>query len=455
MISRIKKIIIWADIDRATLFSVSARVWSVIAGPITFAIIGLGFTKDEQGYYMSFLSVVGYTVFVQFGLGRVIIQFSSHEWAHVGFDKNGGVVGDADAKSKLSSLARFAIKWFVIGGFFSAIALSVGGYLFFTFSKQPATPLAWQAPWLALCLLVGIDFLFYPLYYLLEGCGKTSFVYQFNFWRGLLGNFTIWTAIYLGAGLWTYPIFFLVNLPVILFFVVYKHRNFFVSLLFNEKSSKVFNWFQEILPMQWQTTIISICSYFMFQMFTQSSMYARGPARAGQTGMTWSMILMLGLLMSAFIAPKMPKFGMLIAHKKYKEFDNLFFKAYSIGAGTLIAGAISMIIGVFVLNTVPIKLFNYYSQRILPLLPTTIFLLAFFLWNLMVQLGLYLIAHKKMPHWWIIASATCFASISTWYFGGKYGLTGAGIGLIVVYIIHCPIMFFLWRRCRLEWHYKE
>jgi len=449
----ITKIINWAEVDRATFFSVLSRVWSVVAGPITLAIIGARFTKVEQGYYMAFLSVIGYSTYVQFGLGRIIIQFASHEWANLKLNTAGRIVGNSESLSKLSELAKFAIKWFIAGAIIVIIGLSIGGYIFFSTSKQPAVPITWQPQWLILALFVGLDLIFFPLYFLLEGCGEVSYIYQFRFWRGLIGNISIWTAIYLGAGLWTYSVFFLIGFPIILFFIVYKHRNLFKSLIFNKISGKSFDWIREILPLQWQITVISICAYFMFQIFTQSSMYARGPERAGQTAMTWNMILMLGLLMNAFMSPKMPKFGALIAQKKFKEFDKLYFKVYAIGSATLIAGAIAIITGVAVLNYVPYKYFEYYSNRMLPLLPTSIFLFAYIFWVIMTQLGVsYLTAHKKTPHWWIFVSATCFTSVTTWYFGGKYGLTGAGIGLIVVFLAHFPLMFWMWQKCRKEWH---
>jgi len=452
LIKIITKILNWANIDRATFFSVLSRVWGIVSGPITLAIIGARFTDVEQGYYMAFLSVIGYSMYIQFGLGRVIIQFASHEWAKLKLDDTGRVVGDSEALSKLSSLAKFAMKWFIVGAIIVIIGLSIGGYIFFSTSKQPAIPIIWQSQWLILALFVGLNLIFYPLYYLLEGCGQVYYIYQFRFWRGLIGNISIWSAIYLGAGLWTYSVFFLVGFPIILYFIVYKHRNLFRSLIFNKISGKSFNWIREILPMQWQLTVISLCAYFMFQIFTQGSMYARGPARAGKTAMTWNMILMLGMIMGAFIAPKMPGFGNLIAQKKYQEFDKIFFKVLVIGLSALIIGSIVLISGVAVLNYVPVEIFEYYSNRMLPLLPTVIFVIAYILWVFITQLGLYFIAHKKTPHWWIIVSSAFFATLSTWYFGGKYGLTGAGIGLIVVFLAHFPVMLWMWRKCRREWH---
>ncbi len=447
----INKIFNWAEIDYTTFFSILARLWGFVAGPVTLIIIVAYFTESVQGYYMTFIAIIGFSTFAELGLGRIIIQFASHEWASLKTDKTGKVIGNDESFANLSSLSKFSAKWFSIASIFIIIVLGISGFIFLSVSKQPAIPVAWKAQWIAVCILLGLDFFTYFIWYLLEGAGQVSYMYKFKLWRGIVGNLVIWIAIYCGAGLWTYSIYYFVGILMTLFLVIRKYKVFLKSLLFSQISQKSFNWSKEILPMQWQITIISICGYFMFQSFTGSAMFERGPERAGQVGMTWTMIIMLGWFMSALIAPKMPKFGILIAQKKYKELDVLFLKVYFIGCITMIAGGIALATGVYVLNAVSLKIFEHYSQRILPILPTLIFLIAFILWTLMSQLGSYFIAHKKTPHWWIVVSATIFTSLSTWFLGGKYGLVGAGIGLIVVFIIHSPIMFWMWRKCRREW----
>lgn len=448
----ITKILKWADVDSATLFAFFARFWGIFAAPITTVILLARFSKVEQGYYMIFFVVTGFATYAELGLGRIIIQFASHEWSKLTLNNEGKVAGDKVAMSRLSSLAKLAVKWFVTAGLFIIIGFGIIGYIFISKSPKVDSSIIWQPQWILFCLCVGLNFMFYPLWYLLEGCGQVSYIYKFQFWRGVIGKISIWIAIYLGAGLWTCSVFYLVSFPIILIFIILRYKTFFKSLLFHKKVEKIFDWFHEILPMQWQLTVSSLCIYFMFNMFTGSTMLARGPVRAGETGVTWLMITTLGLLMTAFMAPKMPRFGMLIAQKKFKEFDKLFFKAYAIGSSILILGGITVIIGVCVLNYVPNKLFEHYASRILPPLPTAIFLIAYIFWVIMSQLSQYLIAHKKTPHWWIFVSVAFFAALSTWHFGEKYGLVGAGIGLIIVFIIHTPIMFWMWQKCRKEWH---
>jgi len=58
----------------------------LLAGPVGLYLIATFLTKSEQGYYYTFGSVLGLTVFFELGLSYVIIQFTSHEMAGL---KNG------------------------------------------------------------------------------------------------------------------------------------------------------------------------------------------------------------------------------------------------------------------------------------------------------------------------------------------------------------------------------
>ncbi len=51
-------------IDRAVGWTVAARVWSILAGPLSVILIASHLSADEQGFYYTFASVVSFqTVF--------------------------------------------------------------------------------------------------------------------------------------------------------------------------------------------------------------------------------------------------------------------------------------------------------------------------------------------------------------------------------------------------------
>ena len=70
-----------AEIDRAVFVGLLNRMWSLIAGPISLVLIGFYFSPQVQGYYYTFATLLALQVFVELGIGAVIQQFASHEWA--------------------------------------------------------------------------------------------------------------------------------------------------------------------------------------------------------------------------------------------------------------------------------------------------------------------------------------------------------------------------------------
>jgi len=117
-------------IDRAVFFAISGKIWTMVAGLITTLLIASFFPPELQGYYYTFLSVLALQVFAELGLGTVISAYASHEWAKLAIDAQGRVSGDPDALSRLISLGRFALRWYLAAGAVVAIFLTLGGFFF-------------------------------------------------------------------------------------------------------------------------------------------------------------------------------------------------------------------------------------------------------------------------------------------------------------------------------------
>lgn len=451
MIKTVKKLFYLAKSEQAVLFSVMATGWTFIAGPVTVAIVGARFSPELQGYYQTFLTVIGFSAYLQLGLGRVIIQFASHEWAKLSFDDNGCVTGDEAAKSRLANLAKFAVKWYLIAGLIAIIALAIGGTFFFLKSKYALETSVWIMPWISLAVLCGLQMMFTPILYLLEGCNQVKQVYKFRFFTGMAGNITIWIAVYADAKLWTYSIFFIVWMLAAAIFIRIKYWNFLKSIFITKAAKEKLNWFKELMPLQIKLVILSFSTYVIFQFYTLGAMFARGPLRACQTGTTILFVLMLGTVMAAFINPKMPYFGILIAEKKYKELDSLFLKLFLIAASLMIFGGAILWIGVFLLNVLPFHLAEYYAGRLLAPTPTAVFIIAYIIWALSLYSGWYLIAHKKMPQIWVVIITTILSVGIMLFLGDRYGITETGIGLIAVQLIMLPVMLMTVFYYRKKW----
>ncbi|MFH1409717.1 MAG: hypothetical protein ABIH34_07435, partial [Nanoarchaeota archaeon] len=198
---RIRSLARRAEIDRAVFFGLSRRGWSFCAEPVTVILIATKFTPELQGYYYTFATILALRVFIELGLGTVIVQFASHEWSKLNLDKSGHILGDRNSLSRLISLADFACKWYLVGGILAVIGLGIGGYIFF--STSPDSGIQWISPWFLLCFITGINICLVPVWSLLEGCNQVAQVYTFRFFQGLLISLSIWIAILVGADLWT------------------------------------------------------------------------------------------------------------------------------------------------------------------------------------------------------------------------------------------------------------
>ena len=127
---KVKKVLQRFEVDRAIFYGLVTKLWSLCSGPVTATVIATRFTPEIQGYYYTFATILALQVFIELGLGTVIIQFVSHEWSKLSFGKSGTIEGDTDSLSRLSSIAKIAFKWYVIAAVLVTFGVGIGGFFF-------------------------------------------------------------------------------------------------------------------------------------------------------------------------------------------------------------------------------------------------------------------------------------------------------------------------------------
>ena len=188
------------SIDPAIRWSVLARAWQAVAGPLTLLLIARNFSQELQGYYYTFASLLALQSFAELGFYLVIINLASHEWAHLGLDAHGRIVGSSDALSRLVSLGRLIVRWYtIVSGVFVVLAIAVG---LMVLSRESHPDVEWRAPWLVLVFLTGLLLWIMPFGSLLEGCNQMAAVNKLRAIRAVLETSVIWISILSGAGLW-------------------------------------------------------------------------------------------------------------------------------------------------------------------------------------------------------------------------------------------------------------
>lgn len=442
--TRLLKLLNWIMVDRAVLFSILAKIWGLGTGPVTALLIAWHFTPEVQGYYYTFGNILALQVFVELGLGVVLVQFTSHEWSRLRFDPAGRIVGDEEALSRLISIARVGSKWYQAGGVLVALGLSLGGYLFF--SASPSHGVSWFWAWLCLCGLAGLNICLVPVWSLLEGCNQVSQLYTFRFVQSLCYTLTIWMVIRSGGGLWTAPVALLVSLSCAAIFLWTRYRPFLTTLLLSHPSGPRISWSRDLLPMQWRIALSWASGYFVFSIFTPVLFWYHGPVVAGQMGMTWSLVNAMQIAVS-WLAPRVPQFGILVAQRKYDELDRLLWRLTYIIVTIGVTAGFSIWLFVYVLYDYGFHL----ATRLLPPLPTALFLMAQLLMIFSMPFSVYMRAHKTEPIVHLSVIGGVLNGISAFTLGKYYGANGMALGYLLISVMIIPLVLLIWRRRRAEW----
>lgn len=435
------------EVNRAVLYALLAKSWSMVAGVVTVLVIATKFTPELQGYYYTFVGVMAFQFLVELGLGNVILQFASHEWSDLSLDSTGHIVGKGSALSRLQSLAQFAFQWYLYASIILTVILAVGGYYFF--SRDISTKINWTGPWISLSILTGILFCLVPIWSLLEGCNQVASVYLYRLVQGICSSLIMWLAIYYGAGLWVTTLSSLAVLFCALGFLAYNYRPFLTTLLLKPviTVSRI-DWRTEILPLQWRTTVTWLIGYFSFTLFTPVLFFYHGAVIAGQMGMTWNVISGISAISGSWIVPKVPQFGILIAQKRYEELDSIFWRTTKI----VITMTILMAIVIFIAMVLLSWLNHPLISRLLTPLSFSLFLLAQVISVTFYPFSLYLRAHKREPLLAISVAQGILVAAFTILLGKYYSATGIATGYLIVNMALVPLVGVIWYRCKSEWH---
>ena len=441
----IVKFLRWIAVDRAVAYAILTKLWLLFSGPITLYLISLHLTPETQGFYYTFISLVALQVFIELGFYVVITQFASHEWAHLSFDDSGSIIGDPNSLSRLISLGRLVFKWYAVASMVFIIIIGIIGYLFLT--SKPDVDISWKEPWVIFILLSGLQLWVLPFLSLLEGCNQVANVYKFRLFQAIVSACAMWTIMFLGGGLWIAVAAAGSSLLVNISFFLFNYHNFFKTFFLAPPAKRI-SWKLEIWPMQWRLALGGIVSYFMFSLYVPIMFHYHGPVVAGKMGMTWQIVGTLGPLAMAWVATKIPIWGMLIAKKKYLKLDQSFYQASRISMSVITFSALILWLAVYGLNYIQHPL----SERMLAPLPTAIFALGIVAVQGSQCLAAYLRAHKKEPFLGISIGSGVATGLLVWILGSKFGPIGAGASFLIVAIGILPFGLKIWHRCRKEWH---
>ena len=433
-------------ISRAVVYTLGGKVWGILSGFVTLALISHFFSSDYQGYYYTFLSLLAFQIFFDLSLSTILVNFSAHEWSHLSFNEKKEVYGDTVALSRLAHLVRFSFRWYSVLALTFSIIVGIAGYAFLLKKGDPG--INWQGPWIALVVIAGGQLAILPHLSTLEGCGQIARVSFIRLMGSVIGSLMFWWGLTFGLGLWSTVLMFGLSLLVQLWFLTHFYRNYFRSL-FKVKVAERISWRREIFPLQWRLGVAGVVNYFATAFFTPLMFWYHGAKVAGQMGMGWQIMGAAQAVALTWVYATTPTFGALISKKEYESLDRLFKRVtlISLGILVLISGIAWMLVNLlFVAN-------HSFSTRCMAPAPLLLFLLAAICMHVPQCQAAYLRAHKKEPLFVIGLIASGLTGGLVWWFGKNFGLAGVGGAyLAVTALVLMPGVFNIWKTKRDEWH---
>jgi O-antigen/teichoic acid export membrane protein len=448
MINRIKYITNKIGIDGAIFYTILAKILQAGGGVVSIFFIAKYLTKIEQGYYYTFGSILAIQIFFELGLSNIITQFVAHEKAHLSWENNTNLVGDEKSLSRLASLLRFCVKWFLVVAFFSIIALLFSGYLFFNSYGEHDSIVEWQIPWFILSILTAGNLIMSPILAFLEGLGKVREVAKIRLFQQIIILVGLFSFLTLGLKLFSSPLAALLGAifpPCIIYFSSKKEL---LKNIWKELREWKVDYKQEIFPYQWRIALSWMSGYFIFQLFNPVAFATEGAKAAGQMGMT---LAVLGGILSfsmSWINTKVPLFSSLIAKKDYFNLDVIFNKI------VLQASVICFLSLVILISCIYILIY-FYNQIVNRFLSTSLVFslsVATFANQLLGTLATYLRCHKREPFLIMSIIMAISTTSSTLILGNFFGVNGIVFGYTFLTIVSLIWGYIIFKTKKEKWH---
>jgi O-antigen/teichoic acid export membrane protein len=434
-------------LDITVAYALMARGMQAIGVLLSAFLISMFLTKEEQGYYYTFMSIIALQFLFELGLNSIITQYVAHELVHLHWSSKNVLEGSEIYLSRVASLLHFFIKLFSVLAVVLCVILQIMGFYFFSTYKY-STTISWQSPWLIVSIATALMLWISPVLAFLEGLGRVKEVAKIRFFQQLV-NLLVVTAVFIFKGkLFAIGIASLFSFFLILIYVWISQKNILL-FIYNKKKEWKVNYFKEIFPYQYKIALSFISGYFVFQLFNPVLFVYEGPVVAGQMGMSLTVLTGILALAMSWINTKVPLFSSLIAKKNYKELDEIFNKTAKQSAlvnGLMLAIAV---VTIFVLKFLKLS----FAERVLDFFPFLLLAIVTFVNQIAFCWATYLRCHKQEPLMLQSVVSAVLCSTSAFALGKYFGLMGVVLGYAVIMItINFSWVYSIFIAKRKEWH---
>ncbi len=436
-------------IDLSIFYTILARVLQAGGALIVVGLISLFLTKEEQGYYYTFSSVIAIQVFFELGLTSIITQYVAHEAVDLKWISATELVGPPEKLSRIASILMLCLKVFGILSALLFVLLLIGGLVFFSTYKAGSSTVSWQLPWGIMCLSTALMLTINPLLSFLEGLGQVKEVAQLRMRQQLLTLFIVVIVLSVKGGLYAQGIASLMSFFLLAGSILFSANKILFANILRQAAAWKISYRKEIFPYHYKIALSWISGYLIFQLFNPILFATEGPVVAGQMGITLAALNGVSSISMSWINTKITLFSSLVARKEYSILDTIFNKTVA-----QLAAINAVLLIIFVALLQAITLFdNPLNGRFLPFLPVTLLCVTVFINQFVFSWATYLRCHKKEPFLWISVLSGILCMCSSLILGKQFGVMGMVTGYTVLTAIISGLGgYYVFVTKKREWH---
>jgi hypothetical protein len=292
------------------------------SSPIQILFIALFLSPMEQGYWFTFISLVGLMMLVDLGITNIIVQYASYEFAHLKLDANGQLIGDQSIIERLSSLFIFSMKWILYSLIIAVPIIFLLSY--FIISKDFQNH-QWVLPFFLFLVATGISYFLNGLLFFLDGLDLIQENQKVRLIITLINQGVIWFCLYSGMKLYSLSIALLISTMLTLGYVLFRYKNLFAFLIAYSKKGLT-QWGKEISPLFWKYALSWISGYLIFQVYSPLSFKFYGPEISGKIGLSITICMSILTMSNVWITVATPNFHRLASTKQWDIYESELIK---------------------------------------------------------------------------------------------------------------------------------
>ena len=439
--------------DKAIAYTSGNGMIGAFMGVFSVVLYATCLTKEEQGYYYTFGSVLAIQGFFELGFTGVMTQFVAHEHAHLTWGKEGiSLEGESKYRSRLASLLHICVRWYSIVAVLFLVSLQIAGTFFFDkFGKDEG--IDWKIPWIIISAMSAWSLFIAPLFSFMNGLGLVKDMAKMSFYRTIVNMIVLWTCLLVGLKLYSMALSAIISaFYVIIYFASHNFFKILISIWKAEILEQV-SYMKEIFPYQWRIALSWMSGYFVFNFMNPIIFATVGSVAAGQFGMSINILSNIRNFSMSWITTKVPLMSRLIELKEYFELDKLFRRTVIQEIFVCLALLCVFWVVIVILRESQFAFrSSVLSERFLDYIPLLLISIPILFQAVTDNLATYLRCHKKEPFLVISVVNGIANALSVLLMSKLCGLYGITAGYCLLTIIFFPWGYRIFKTKKAEWH---